>query len=435
MIICIVLLHLIFILSLFLKAHAIDESGQQEQQNEKRQEINTENPMITSSPAYSSSERYIVVLVARLGLANRLRSLADWYQVAVISNRTLLVAWQATHDCNALFTELFESGPQRLKILPFPVSSINKEAISFFEDSAKSQNVTFFTLNESNIWADKHKSFVAKRSVFMSNIQAIITVYDGLVTLDGMKCQQYLLARSTFYRSLVPIQLVRDTVNQVKNERFEGKVMIGLHYRAHDKNYDWNVVPPLGGSSAAAPFGEGASLQDFEVRMRGILTAFTSKDSETGNSTTNVQFYIASNSNEAKNHFLSVFSETITLYGEYNRGTYKDIFFALVEWMILGECDLVMNTYGSSYAEEAAQVHQVPLVSIWNGLSILHNDLNMPLCGHTLYAKEYSDKTVESSYTEETIDKRTIQSKSIRMDRCDHLKEWGLEEVYCTNFG
>jgi hypothetical protein len=61
-------------------------------------------------------------------------------------------------------------------------------------------------------------------------------------------------------------------------------------------------------------------------------------------------------------------------------------------------------------------------VSIWNGLSILHNDLNMPLCGHTLYAKEYSDKTVESSYTEETIDKRTIQSRSIRMDRCDHLK-------------
>jgi hypothetical protein len=45
--------------------------------------------------------------------------------------------------------------------------------------------------------------------------------------------------------------------------RFEGKVMIGLHYRSHDKNYDWNVVPPLGGSSAAAPFGEGAPLYIF----------------------------------------------------------------------------------------------------------------------------------------------------------------------------
>jgi hypothetical protein len=186
MTICIVLLHLIYILSLFLKAHAIDESRQQEQQNKIQQEINTENPKINSLPAYSSSERYIVVLIARLGLANRLRSLADWYQVAVISNRTLLVAWQATHDCNAQFTELFESGPERLKILPFPVSSINKEAISFFEGSARSQNVTFFTLNESNVWADNHKSFVAKRSVFISDIQAIITVYDGLITLDGI---------------------------------------------------------------------------------------------------------------------------------------------------------------------------------------------------------------------------------------------------------
>jgi hypothetical protein len=431
MIISIMLLHLIRILSLLSKSYAIDELGQQEHQ----QEGSAENLVSPSSPAYSSSERYIIVLVARLGLANRLRSLADWYQVAVISNRTLLVAWQATHDCNALFTDLFESGPERLKILPFPVSSINKEAISFFEESARSQNVTSFTLNETNMWADKHKSFVAKRNVFMSDTQAIITVYDGLITLDSMKCQQYLIARSTFYRSLVPIEDVRDTINQVKKERFEGKVMIGLHYRSHDKNYDWNVVPPLGGSNAAAPFGEGATLKDFEVRMRGILNAFTSVDSETGLSITNARFYIASNSNEAKNHFLSIFSETITLFGEYNRGTYKDIFFALVEWLILAECNLVLNTYGSSYAEEAAQMHRVPLVSIWNGVSILHNDLSMPLCGHTLYAKEYSDKTVDSSYTEETIDKRTIQSKSIRMDRCDHLKEWGLEEVYCTNFG
>ena len=58
-------------------------------------------------------ERFIVVKVSRLGLANRLRTLADWYNIAVTQNRTLLVNWIPAADCNVMLTDLFESGPTK----------------------------------------------------------------------------------------------------------------------------------------------------------------------------------------------------------------------------------------------------------------------------------------------------------------------------------
>ena len=57
-------------------------------------------------------ERFIIAKVSRLGLANRLRTLADWYNIAVAHNRTLLVNWIPAADCNIMLSELFDSGPK-----------------------------------------------------------------------------------------------------------------------------------------------------------------------------------------------------------------------------------------------------------------------------------------------------------------------------------
>ena len=64
----------------------------------------------SSSDDDDDGGKYILLLVSRLGLANRLRTMADWHQIAVYSNRTLLVSWESTVDCNASFTDLFVSG-------------------------------------------------------------------------------------------------------------------------------------------------------------------------------------------------------------------------------------------------------------------------------------------------------------------------------------
>lgn len=117
-------------------------------------------------------ERYIVLVLARHGLANRLRSAADWYHIAVISGRTLFLAWTPTNDCNASFTDLFESSPQKLKILPFLLPIDGFEAISFLEGIARAGNVTHLSLTAENMWTDMQGSFVVERSSFMSDTKA-----------------------------------------------------------------------------------------------------------------------------------------------------------------------------------------------------------------------------------------------------------------------
>ena len=114
-------------------------------------------------------ERYIVLILARHGLANRLRSAADWHHIAAISGRTLLIAWTPTNDCNAFFTDLFESGPQKMRILPVALPLDGNEAIRYLENIAIAGNLSYLSLTVENMWAETQGSFVVDRSIFMSD--------------------------------------------------------------------------------------------------------------------------------------------------------------------------------------------------------------------------------------------------------------------------
>lgn len=114
-------------------------------------------------------ERYIVLILARHGLANRLRSAADWHHIAAISGRSLFVVWTPTNDCNALFTDLFESGPEKMQILPLVLPLDGNEVIRFLEDIAIAGNVSHHTLSADNMWATTQGSFVVDRNIFMSD--------------------------------------------------------------------------------------------------------------------------------------------------------------------------------------------------------------------------------------------------------------------------
>ena len=43
--------------------------------------------------------------------------------------------------------------------------------------------------------------------------------------------------------------------------------------------------------------------------------------------------------------------------GEYDRSSGEGIYFALIEWLLLARSSLILNTYGSSFAVEAAAVN------------------------------------------------------------------------------
>ena len=89
---------------------------------------------------FSTDEKYIVLVIDRLGLANRLRILADWYHIAVLTNRILLVSWKPTLDCNAKFTDLFDAGPEYLRVLPISMTLLEVE--SFVQEA----HLSFYNL-------------------------------------------------------------------------------------------------------------------------------------------------------------------------------------------------------------------------------------------------------------------------------------------------
>lgn len=50
---------------------------------------------------FTGEEKYIVVPIYILGLANRLRTMSSVYSIAKVTKRKLIVIWVANMDCNA----------------------------------------------------------------------------------------------------------------------------------------------------------------------------------------------------------------------------------------------------------------------------------------------------------------------------------------------
>ena len=356
-------------------------------------------------------ERLLILIVSRLGLANRLRTIADWYQIANLSNRTLLVSWEATPDCNAKFTDLFVDGPPRLRFLQEHLPS-GDEGVRYVAELANKRNISNIPIYnhhdmESNFFVDQYKSFVISKSIPFSDAEVMITHYDGIATLEGVYCQQYMMMNSQFLSSLVPNQEARDFIREMKATHFHNRIMVGVHYRTHDDAQDWAVVPPLMGVPEAKTFGVGSTMEDFLRAMSKIQQQFIYTDRH-GEVKSLVRFFVASNNETEKARFRKLVPDGIFLFGEHKRGTENGMQFALLEWLALSESALLLNTYGSSFAEQASMVHQRPLVGIWDGLLVHHLSVYLPYCGHLQFAKSHSAQGVKSSYVEGTFDQREV---------------------------
>lgn len=184
----------------------------------------------------------------------------------------------------------------------------------------------------------------------------LMTDYDAPISLMGISCQQYIYAHSNFLSSLVPNLHDAQLVADIKNEYFRSYLMVGIHYRSHDDVQDWEVVPPFDDTKSARKFGDGATFDVFEQVMAS-MTSYFSNRSESG--VNSLRFFVASNLDDAKERLLQNFPNSISLRGgDYARHTREGIHFALVEWLLLSECALIINTYGSSFAVEVNKVNK-----------------------------------------------------------------------------
>ena len=215
----------------------------------------------------------------------------------------------------------------------------------------------FFQHRSLQLTSPKIISYSYLRNVhqeFYSDTQVLLTDYDGVISLAGISCHHYLYSRSNFLSALVPHQRDVDFISGIYRSHFQNHLMVGIHYRSHDNIQDWEVVPPYDDSSnSAKKFGDGARLEDFEMVMSSLHNHFNVRSKEQIEGKLKLKFFIASNTEDAKDFLTTKFPQAISLRGgDYDRQSTEGIQFALLEWLLLSECALIINTYGSSFAVE-----------------------------------------------------------------------------------
>jgi hypothetical protein len=335
---------------------------------------------------------------------------------------------------------------EKLTMLPFRIPA-TKAGIQMIGSIARSLNQTAMFVESSNGIVLEHYA-----PLMSPGTDIIVTFHVGVRVLKNVPCSYYLSMKSRFLRELEPVQEVQHVVDTVWKNYFDGFMVVGVHIRLHDPVYDWAVAPPtqaiysegsfyseaVKSDLTADKFGDGAGVDDFIRVLRGIEENFMVGECDTsGKCSTRpvVRIFIASNSMDAKHSVIKEFpSSAVSLNLTYERNSTVGMQMALVEWLLLSKCDLIINSYGSSFAAEAAIAgHSIPLLGITNGQLALVNTAYLPFCGIMLFHAAYSRKTKRGSYREGTKDQRIVDGGAVIMEKCDLLSNWGIREIiYCA---
>lgn len=405
-------------------------------------------------------DRYIVLLIDHLGLANRLRSIADWFVVASLTKRRLVVSWRPTYDCNATFTDLFAQWPDGLELLKDPLPQY-EGGLRWLANAADARGLRYYVLEGHNettshtFWVANNTIWARQDILYSPSVDAIFTDFLGLLTFDHIPCSVYKSLRGKFFRSLVPVPIVQSTVDSLYRDVFEDQVVVGVHIRVHNQMYDWPMVA-MAGATEAKRLGEDIPITHYASVMQRIYRHFGVPDSPNTNreneeeppfghlpSQSRVRFYLISNDDDTKAQLLEYVpggSVFVAKLHDYSRSSVEGIQCALVEFLLMARSQLIIQTYGSSFSLEAAAVGDIPLASITSEGIVFRDTRTHQYCGDPLLAKSHllDDHSLpEAVVYEGTFDRRAVSVKFTMLYPCKDLQNWGLEDedyqlrVYC----
>jgi hypothetical protein len=131
-----------------------------------------------------------------------------------------LVSWEPTYECNATFFELFESGPAGLKILPLILEpgEAGRHAVRTMSNT---EGLSYRFIRRESDGID----FIVGADLISAEISVIHTDYDGVLVMEDVNCQDYMITRSKFYKALVPVSNVRGVVSEVINNYFDDRYL------------------------------------------------------------------------------------------------------------------------------------------------------------------------------------------------------------------
>ena len=291
-------------------------------------------------------EKFIILPLLSLGLANRLRIIASLHTIAKVDDRKLIVLWQPTADCNCSFSDIFQNR--------------NKNTIFYSLSSEQlSTSTSAFTIDYQNILAqiflllqkeDSSHSWkrIIPRDFFVDindfqSISVVVFWTYGIHAPENILCEDYLETKSLFYQNLKPSKSVDEIISKIifqsfhDKESLEGARTVGVHVRAYHSTYDWPVVVPLTGSTknestdlAALRFDESAPLHAYTHVMNEILKNYPK-----------TLFFVSSNSFEVKTIFSQIFGGIVVTVESppqivSDRSSPEGMVLAASEFLLLG---------------------------------------------------------------------------------------------------
>lgn len=265
----------------------------------------------------------------------------------------------------------------------------------------------------------------------------------------GAPCQETYFRKHLFYarllESLAPV--VRGWLSTILALRppLSDELVVGVHVRVHDAAFDWPVVAPLPRSPgeslspAAAPqlFDAAAPLRLFETALSELRQHLDQR----------VHFFIASNSEEAKNRLVGLFggaactSVNNSPYASsggamVNRTDPRAVQRALLDLVLLSRSALLVHSFGSSFGEEAAAVHLAPSVRLRVGGHILGAELSAPHCNNAVFenglAVARAARATARTCSEESGEAGSVCTSIVIRSPCERfIQAWGVSDVFC----
>jgi hypothetical protein len=160
-----------------------------------------------SDSIFEKNVSYFIMVIDKLGLANRLRVIAGGYLLSQRAKRSLIILWAPSNECNASFRDLFESNASWGNIYDIYPESHRSIYLSIESAASKSGLVvssiypTDFGINMSAYTDILEKLTASAELTFIWTL--------GVHAPIDIDSSQYMQMKATFYKTLVPIRHVR----------------------------------------------------------------------------------------------------------------------------------------------------------------------------------------------------------------------------------
>ena len=155
-----------------------------------------------------------LIVYLKNGLANRLRALASATILAEYTGRKLFANWTPSTVCNIEWHDLFLN---QLESCPLPLSGF-EVGINLYDDSVIPRSLS---REIPGLLVCDEPDQIAVHTC--RNFQP-----------EGMSNEAYADAKSSFYKSLRPVETVQKTVDDMQKRYFDGCEVIGVHIRRND---------------------------------------------------------------------------------------------------------------------------------------------------------------------------------------------------------